>query len=96
MNTSARMKTRTLVLLSVGPVGAERSASASRWARIAKTLERVRLLSTSPIASWRWAMAKRRIARLAAGRDPQGKVEAEAKAEAHRAEIRALPVIPGG
>jgi hypothetical protein len=87
MNTSARMKTRTLVLISVCPRGAEGSASTSRWARIVKTLERIKLLSTSPIASWYWAMAKRR-ARLDATR--------EARHEADVAEIRALPVIPGG
>jgi hypothetical protein len=83
MNTSARMKTRALVLLSVYPIG----APAGRWSRIVKTMERIRLLSTSPIASWRWAMAKRKA------RIDSAAVEQQ---DARVAEIRALPVIPGG
>lgn len=34
-----------------------------RWARLQRTLERARLLLGSPIASFRWAMAKKRLAK---------------------------------
>jgi hypothetical protein len=87
MKTNARMKTHSLVLVSVRPIGLEGSAPRGGWNRVVETFGRIRLLAASPVASWHWAMAKRR-ARLEATR--------EARHEADVAETRALPVIPGG
>jgi hypothetical protein len=48
-------------LLVISPDKACGGLQRGRWTRFQRTLERIRLLLGSPVASFRWARAKRRV-----------------------------------
>jgi hypothetical protein len=60
MNARIRIVTRISVCPLVVSPAKENGLQAGKWERFQKTLGRIRLLSGSPIASLRWAIAKRR------------------------------------